>query len=277
MFMKFDVESMLFSIYDLFLRYNLIGVFFFVCEGSSLCQAMIELCHFNSWLYFIYECSLFSCFRCSLGSIDFSFGKARSYFQKLMLLDIRNTNYTMSEVGSKTFRNSTVWEGKGSQFTGTKSSNGSSPDQKCDEIHVSLQFLDNSYELACRIPPWCQKFATHFIIYLTVYWPDVPCVLEGHDFPICQDMKIWYVCFVFRMWRRCWAPRWILPGRRGILARGFHQTTMTSLMTPRHVFHPIIFQVVTSHDFDVSVLHFVALILIFLWRSVYVCFCRRRH
>ena len=80
-----------------------------------------------------------------MGSIDFSFGKARSYFQNLMLLDIRNTNYTISEVGSKTFR-STVWEGKGSQFKGTKSSNDSSPDQKCDEIHVSLQFLDNSYE-----------------------------------------------------------------------------------------------------------------------------------
>lgn len=40
-----------------------------------------------------------------------------------MLLDIRNTNYTISEseVGSKTFRNSTVWEGTGSQFKETKS------------------------------------------------------------------------------------------------------------------------------------------------------------
>ena len=56
--------------------------------------------------------------------IFFSFGKARSYFKKLMLLDIRNTNYTISEseAGSKTFRNSTVWEGKGSQFKETKSS-----------------------------------------------------------------------------------------------------------------------------------------------------------
>ena len=50
---------------------------------------------------------------------------------------------------------------------------------------------------------------------------------------------------------------------------------MTSLMTPRHVFHPIIFQVVTSHDFDVFVRHFVALILIFLWRSVYVFWVRQ--
>ena len=67
MFMKFDVESMLFSIFVVSkVRYNPFG--FFVCQCSTLCKMMIELCHFMTVLQII-ECQLiiwfcmcFSCF-----------------------------------------------------------------------------------------------------------------------------------------------------------------------------------------------------------------------